>query len=81
MSLLSKSPYPISKALINSQIDLSLKLPESTRKIYINPCSICLCEFSTEALCGPCGHLFHNNCFEELINKSGNCCPVCRKSF
>lgn len=45
-------------------------------------CSICQTEFKGESVTFNCGHTFHLDCFNRLINTRNNIeCPLCRRSL
>jgi hypothetical protein len=55
------------------------KKNEKTNKIENPNCCICLSDISNgeDTVLLPCGHLFHDPCVLEWLNKN-NTCPICR---
>ena len=44
-------------------------------------CTVCLEDSKQDFVMTTCGHTVCYNCLKELLkNKSGNCCPVCRRT-
>lgn len=43
-------------------------------------CSICLDDMKEiEAVCLPCGHIFHTECAMKWLTKRSQCCPLCKR--
>jgi hypothetical protein len=57
-----------------------LEKTEKTKKIFVDKCTICICDFEDEDVITllPCDHVFHEECIMPWLQKESHKCPICR---
>ena len=82
----TKSLSPRTKSEASKKLEKFTKLKASfSKKIAHAPdCAICLAKIwkkDKQAILSTCGHIFHRDCINRIIEKGNTTCPLCRAEF